>query len=149
MYCSNCGARASGNFCSECGQKLIKGDGDKFADSSAKSDAPIFGFDFSAINKSLADAMTMQKEYEKSGEMSEEMIKNLRSGFGMDDIIKDINAASQRQTAEIKEQKAKLKKARADISKGLCPDCGATFKKRQTSCSKCGASTILEAYEEH
>lgn len=144
-YCSNCGAKAEGKFCSNCGTVLNK----EKSKTDTVATGNILGIDLDSYGESISKIFEMQKEYDQTGVMSDEMVKGLKTGFGLNQVVRQAQENLTKIEKENKEASAQLRKARVDIAKGICPDCGAKFKKRQTSCTKCGASTMVESYEEY
>ena len=82
MKCPNCGAEAKGKFCEHCGAALAaQGTGKTNSDAFAGA-GNILGFDLADYTAKIANAMKLQKEYDQTGVMSEEMLREMQSGFG-------------------------------------------------------------------
>ncbi len=148
MKCPNCGAEAKGKFCEHCGAALTAQGTEKTNSDAFAGAGNILGFDLADYTAKIANAMKLQKEYDQTGVMSEEMLREMQSGFGLGSVVAGIEEKNRALDEQIAKERDARKKARAAIAKRICPECGTPFKKRQEYCKSCGASVMMESYEE-
>ncbi len=141
--CKNCGSELKNSICEYCGTannldlKSSKGLTENF-----------LGINFADFSKKMSNAIAAQQQFNETGKFDDDTLKQMSEGFGFNEMIQDLTKHNNEMNDKIKLDRAKLKAARVAIAKGKCPECGEPFKKRHDFCDNCGASVMIESYDD-